>query len=209
MHQRSSIFWCHSELKYGRPMKSLPRELFERIIATADIRYLSDVFRYAVLYERGGLWSDTDVVFLRPFPFRGDYFFNLQWRSGSKNDHFICGNVMYAKPHSHHLRNLFEELIARCFSSGGKTFGDVGPKLLSEYFASQAGAELQDWLFSPMLFNTIDWTEIDHFNRPLSQLAEHFNDERVFGVHLWSASSSAAASAKNDSLILTFVRSAQ
>ena len=179
----------------------VPRALFERIVAGADIRYFSDVFRYAVLYEHGGLWSDADVVFLRSFPFRGDYFFNLQWRSGSKDDHFICGNVIYAKRHSRHLRNLFEASIARFFGSGGKTFGDIGPKLLSEYFASETGAELQDWVFSPMLFNSIDWTELDQFDRPFSGLAEYLNDERVFGIHMWNASSGTAAPAKDDSLL--------
>ena len=56
--------------------------LFERIVAGSEIRYFSDIFRYAVLYEHGGLWMDTDVILLRPFPFRGDHFFNLQWRGG-------------------------------------------------------------------------------------------------------------------------------
>jgi hypothetical protein len=179
----------------------MPRGLFERIVAGSEIRYFSDIFRYAVLYEYGGLWMDTDVVLLRPFPFRGDYFFNLQWRSGSKNEHFICGNVMYAKPHSHHLRNLYEASIGHFSASGDKPFGEIGPKLLSEYVASEAGSELQNWLFSPMFFNTIDWTEIDRFNQPLSQLAEYLNDERVFGLHLWNARNNAVAQAGSTSLV--------
>ena len=88
----------------------MPRALFERIIAGADARYFSDVFRYALLYERGGLWMDTDVVLIRPFPFRGDYFFNLQWNGGRDGD-FVCGNVIYARPHSYHLRILYEESL--------------------------------------------------------------------------------------------------
>ncbi|MGG6547419.1 UNVERIFIED_CONTAM: hypothetical protein NY100_18650, partial [Prevotella sp. 15_C9] len=74
------------------------RTLYERIETRAEIRYFSDVFRYAVLYEHGGLWMDTDVILLRPFPFRGDHFFNLQWHSGPKGEHFVCGNVIYAEP---------------------------------------------------------------------------------------------------------------
>ena len=62
----------------------MPRGLFERIVAGSEIRYFSDIFRYAVLYEHGGLWMDSDVILLRPFPFRGDHFFNLQWRSGQQ-----------------------------------------------------------------------------------------------------------------------------
>jgi hypothetical protein len=169
----------------------VPRGLFERIVAGSEIRYFSDVFRYAVLYEHGGLWMDSDVIMLRPFPFRGKYFFNLQWRSGPKNEHFICGNVMYTEPHSRHFRNLYEMAIQRFYDSQGRVFGAVGPILLSDYIASQAGSELQNWAFSPMFFNAIDWTELDRFDKPMEQLAEYLNDERVFGVHLWTARNAA------------------
>ena len=165
----------------------VPRGLFNRVVAGSAIRYFSDLFRYALLYEHGGLWMDTDVVLLRPFPFRGDYFFNLQWRGGHKG-HFICGNVIYAEPHSPHLRNLYEMAVERFFGAGDKEFGDIGPKLLSDYVASDAGAALMDRVFSPMFFNTIDWMEIDRFERPIEQLQDYLNDERVFGVHLWNAS---------------------
>ncbi|MDX8482046.1 glycosyltransferase [Mesorhizobium sp. VK24D] len=164
----------------------MPQSLFERIVGGSEIRYFSDVFRYAALYEHGGLWMDTDVILLRAFPFNGDHFFNLQWR-GSHKGHFICGNVIYARPYSRHIRALYEMSIWRFHEARGKEFGDVGPKLLSDYIASDAGAELRDRVFSPMFFNSIDWTELDRFDKPIAELADHLNDERVFGVHLWTA----------------------
>ena len=202
--------WSYSPQKLGfllplgievRPAEDvMPRDLFQRIVAGSEIRYFSDIFRYAVLYEHGGLWMDTDVILLRPFPFRGDYFLNLQWR-GAHQGHFICGNVMFAMPHSRHLRSLYETSIDRCFQSGGKKFGDIGPKLLSDYVMSDAGSELRDWLFSPMLFNSIDWTEVEKFNQPLGELADYLNDERVFGVHLWNARTNAQSRDESSSLI--------
>lgn len=164
----------------------VPRRLFERIVAGSEIRYFSDIFRYAVLYEHGGLWMDSDVVLLRPFPFRGDHFLNLQWRGGHKG-HFICGNVMYSRPFSRHFRALYEKSIERFSDKSGWEFGMVGPKLLSDYVASDEGAELKECLFSPMFFNAIDWTETDRFDKPLPELKDYLNDERVFGIHLWTA----------------------
>ncbi len=178
----------------------MPRGLFERIVAGSEIRYFSDIFRYAALYEHGGLWMDTDVVLLRPFPYGGDYFLNLQWRGGHKG-HFVCGNVMFATPHSRHLRTLYERSLDHFFQSGGKEFGDIGPKLLSDYVMSDAGAELRVWLFSPVLFNSIDWTEIEKFNQPIAELADYLNDERVFGVHLWNARTNARSRDEDASLI--------
>ena len=178
----------------------VPRGLFQRILAGSEIRYFSDLFRYAVLYEHGGLWMDSDVILLRPFPFHGDHFFNLQWRGGHQG-HFICGNVMFARPYSPHLRNLYEMSIERFSGSDGKTFGDIGPKLLSAYVASDTGAELKDRLFSPVFFNPIDWTELDRFNQPIGELRDYLNDERVFGVHLWNARTNALSRDEGTSLI--------
>jgi len=164
----------------------VPRGLYDRIVAGSEIRYFSDIFRYAVLYERGGLWMDTDMILLRPFPYRGSHFLNLQWRGGHKG-HYICGNVMGAEPFSRHMRALYEASIERFFAAKTWEFGLIGPKLLSDYVASPAGAELQQFLFSPMLFNAIDWMEIDRFAKPASELADYLNDDRLFGVHLWTA----------------------
>ena len=187
--------WSYSPQKleflrpYGVELRAadeiVPRALFERIVAESEIRFFSDVFRYAVLYEHGGLWMDSDVVVLRPFPFRGDYFFNMQWRSGANDEHFVCGNVIYAEPHSRHLRNLYEISVNGFFSPGASAFGEAGPKLLSEYIASEV--ELRERLFSPVFFNPIDWTEIDSFDRPVTELADYLNDQRVYGIHLWNA----------------------
>jgi hypothetical protein len=142
---------------------------------------------------------DSDIVMLRPFPFAGEHFFNLQWRGGNVG-HFICGNVIYAKRYSRHLRNLYEISINRFFDGQG-SFGEVGPRLLSDYVASSAGGELRDWLFSPMFFNPIDWTEIGRFDQPIAELADYLNDERVFGVHLWNARTYARPSGDRQSLI--------
>ena len=159
--------------------------IVERIVAGSTIRYFSDIFRYAALYEHGGLWMDTDVIMLPPFPFRGDHFLNLQWRDGHKG-HFICGNVIYAEPYSRHMRSLYEQALERFFAARGTVFGDIGPKLLSDYIISDEGSPLQERLFSPMFFNAIDWTEVDRFNRPVADLGDYLDDERVTGIHLWN-----------------------
>lgn len=159
-------------------------EAAQRIFGQTDIRYFSDLFRYAVLYERGGLWMDTDIVLLRAFPYRGEHFLNLQW-GGEQQGHGVVGNVLYARQFSRHMRALYELALQR-FEAGERAFGDVGPKLLTDYVMSPEGAELRDWVFSPMLFNSVDWTEIEAFGRPIQELAEHLNSDRVYGVHLWA-----------------------
>jgi hypothetical protein len=71
----------------------VPRRLFQQVVAGAEVRNFSDMFRYAVLHQHGGLWMDSGVVMIRPFPFHGDYFFNFQW-GHCFGDHLVCGNVI-------------------------------------------------------------------------------------------------------------------
>ncbi|MHB1036578.1 MAG: glycosyltransferase [Pirellulales bacterium] len=61
----------------------------------------SDVFRYKLLYDHGGWWSDLDVACLRPLDFE-------QWYAFSPSDGLgLIGNVMKAPPRS--------DLMRRCF----------------------------------------------------------------------------------------------
>jgi hypothetical protein len=164
----------------------IPQEVFERVTAP-DMSYVvpayfSDLFRYAVLHRLGGLWMDTDVVMLRPFPFRGRFFFNMQWHGGP---HSVCGNVIYAEPGDPHLRRLYDMSLDLLSKSPRLAFGALGPELLTNYISSSAGVELRDWVFSPMFFNAINWDEVDQFDRPVSELSDYF-DERVHGLHLWT-----------------------
>ena len=143
---------------------------------------------------------DTDVVLLRPFAYSGDYFFNLQWESNNVG-HFICGNVMNAKPHSDHFKTLYEESINNFSNSKRRKFGDIGPRLLSDCVISGMGTELRQWVFSPVFFNSIDWTEVENLNRPFSALADYLNDSRVLGVHLWNSRTYAHSRQEDKSLM--------
>jgi len=47
----------------------LPEKSIFRHAATGSMAMFADWFRYRVLYDRGGIWSDTDVVCLRPLAY--------------------------------------------------------------------------------------------------------------------------------------------
>ncbi len=48
----------------------------------------SDIFRYKLLYEKGGWWVDMDLTCLKPFDFEEDYFFRSHWK------YKVVGNAM-------------------------------------------------------------------------------------------------------------------
>jgi hypothetical protein len=47
----------------------LPREYLYLHRRTQSVGLFADWFRYALLYEQGGIWVDTDVVCLKPFDY--------------------------------------------------------------------------------------------------------------------------------------------
>jgi glycosyltransferase involved in cell wall biosynthesis len=61
----------------------------------------SDLFRYKLLYEVGGLWVDMDVTCLRPFSFEQPYLFR-------SHPIGVIGNLMLAPPKSRVMRLTFE-----------------------------------------------------------------------------------------------------
>lgn len=66
----------------------------------------SDIFRYKLLYEKGGWWVDMDVTCLRPFDVEAPYFFR------SHHDLLLVGNIMKVPKGS--------ELMLRCYEEASR-----------------------------------------------------------------------------------------
>jgi len=56
----------------------LPRDLIFRHRRTKSIAPFADWFRYLLLFQRGGIWADTDVVCLKPFDYAQPRVFGWQ-----------------------------------------------------------------------------------------------------------------------------------
>jgi len=169
-----------------RPAEDIvARSIYQECLSRSEVRYFSDIFRYAALYRFGGWWLDTDVVLLRPLPAVQSYFFCGQW-GGVESGHLLVGDVLHAPKGSTHLLLLYRSSLASLRGDGGDhTFGAVGPKLLTDYVLTRQ-PELKQHVFSPTLFNSIDWSEIDLFHTPNHEALELVSDPRVLGLHLWN-----------------------
>ncbi len=113
--------WVYDEITTPLPVgvslrdanRILPRErVFRRSNVDAEtgvgrnsLGAFSDLFRYKLLYEFGGIWSDMDVTALRRFDFKDEYFFRPH-RLG------MVGNLMKCPKGSELMRVAFEETEA-------------------------------------------------------------------------------------------------
>lgn len=65
----------------------------------------SDIFRYKLLYEKGGWWTDMDVTCLKPLNSSTPYFFRKH------HELEMVGNVMKCPPHSALMLACYEEAL--------------------------------------------------------------------------------------------------
>lgn len=63
----------------------------------------SDIFRYRLLYDQGGWWTDMDVVCLKPLNFEEEYVFRTH------HDFPVVGNIMKCPKGSQLMRDCYEE----------------------------------------------------------------------------------------------------
>lgn len=162
----------------------VPGAIYQHAVLNSEIRYFSDIFRYAVLHEFGGWWLDTDVVLVKPLHFATEHVFSAQW-SGVEDGHVCVGDVMRAPKGSLHMANLYALSLQRLFSEKRVEYGAVGPLLLSEYLLAAGDEELQSSILPPTTFNAIDRREVDLFASESRVGFELLSDPRVTGVHLW------------------------
>ncbi|MDE1158062.1 MAG: glycosyltransferase [Neorhizobium sp.] len=163
----------------------VPAVIYRRALSTSEIRYFSDIFRYAVLHEIGGWWLDTDVVLVKPLLFTAEHVFSSQW-TGLEAGHVCVGDVMRAPKGSLHMANLYRMALGRLLDDERTEYGAVGPSLLSEYIFSPGNESLIASVLSPTFFNSIDWQEVELFASEDRTGFELLGDPRVTGVHLWS-----------------------
>jgi hypothetical protein len=90
--------------------KILPYRIGELLGASIDWGHgsfagFSDIFRYKLLYEKGGWWADMDMTCLKPFDFETPYFFRNHWSLK------VVGNAMKCPPKSDLMLNCYQRAV--------------------------------------------------------------------------------------------------
>src|SRR3989337_1719663 len=110
-------------------IKIIPRQFaFEDNELKNSYANFSDIFRYKLLFEKGGYWVDTDLICLRRFDYQSDYVFAQQRDYDGSTS--VNGCVTKAPRCS--------EIMQHCYTAAGlKARGkyewwELGPPLLNE-----------------------------------------------------------------------------
>ena len=110
------VLWTYGKLDNDLPEGLAIRDAGEIIPAEQVFQYrhknqfghgkgsyagFSDIFRYKLLYDRGGWWADMDITCLKPLDFQAPYVFRTH------HNLKVVGNIMKCPPGS--------ELMLRCY----------------------------------------------------------------------------------------------
>jgi hypothetical protein len=92
----------------------------------------SNLFRYRLLLERGGIWADADVVCLRPFDFTDDYLLGFE-RWAEEGPEKVASCVIGVSPGCELMRSCWDVACAR--DPLELAWGEIGPALLHDQAA--------------------------------------------------------------------------
>jgi hypothetical protein len=134
---------------------------------------IANLFRYEVLYRRGGWWVDLDVVGLRPFRFDREHV--LGAARGTRGRTRIQAGVIHTPPGS--------PLVARCLETTRNTdlgrvrWGETGPRLVARTAKELGMGNDQE---PPSVFYPIDAADFWQFIRPGRAIPD------AVAVHFWA-----------------------
>ena len=135
----------------------------------------SNLFRYELLFQKGGLWVDTDMVLLKDFDLSKRFVFasEIDYEGNLK----VATGLMYSKDKGEHLfKELIDEVNSR--NKDDLNHGDIGP-ILFDYKVREFG--LMDYVKKPEIFSYPNWSDIYKIVDGTS-----IHEESVC-IHLWAS----------------------
>ena len=154
----------------------------------------SDYLRWRLLYKEGGLWSDMDILYIRPM---NKVYFNNNLNNELDNTLSIIpngGGHQIGFYLSTPKNTMFKEL---CFLSSNKNdvtlYQDLGCELLNQYLGSKENIEekfnLKTINVDQSVFYKFDHTKLDKLYSDDVFAEQLLSDERVLGIHWYGGAS--------------------
>jgi len=142
--------------------------------ARGGINAFSDLFRYALLYLRGGTWVDTDVLCLRSFS-------TLPINCvGFESENYVAIGVMKFEKEDPICQALYEK--AKAFDKQQITWSEIGPDLVTNIVKNNSRCHI----LPPCAFYPIPWFNAWKLIDPSRREECERVTESSFCVHWWN-----------------------
>ena len=146
-----------------------------------ELAIFADFFRYHLLLQRGGIWSDCDVVCIRPIDFaeRMEYIFateRIRVPPGAKAEAQVASCFFKAPAKSPMVSKTLA--IARSKDLATATWGSTGPHALH---AAATELGLAGHMLAPDVICPIDWWQILDLISGIAVLPPN-----TYAIHFWN-----------------------
>jgi mannosyltransferase OCH1-like enzyme len=148
----------------------------------------SNFFRYKLLLERGGWWSDTDIICLKPFDFPEEYVFATEVCGGLE---VVSSGVIKAPAGSEAMGHAWE--VCQTKNPEQLVWGETGPKLAGKTVKKYS---LERYVKSHDFFCPLGYLE---WHRVLEPEPEGSFIANSHAIHLWNEMWRSAGQDKNAS----------
>jgi hypothetical protein len=152
----------------------LPASMIFQYRRYASYSAFSNYFRYRLLLERGGWWTDTDVVCLRPFDFPAPHVVAMEVCEGAAT---AASAVLKAPAGSPLMARAWD--VCQTKDPGALDWGEVGPRLVGELVRDLS---LEDCLEPPETFCPLGH---ESWDRVLEAEPAWEPGPATRGLHLW------------------------
>lgn len=142
-----------------------------------SVSAFSNLFRYTLLHEKGGYWTDTDVICLQPFDFNEDFVFGQE---RTRDGQFKVASCVIKTPAKSPLTQFCLEECSKV-EIDNLQWGEIGPILVTRA-VNQFG--LQHLVKPPEAFCPSDWWKVDQ--EIVGSLGGRVELGNSYAVHLWN-----------------------
>jgi hypothetical protein len=158
--------------------KILPREqVFQHRQGFGKGSYstFSNIFRYALIFKRGGWWVDTDLVCLRPFDFAQEYVFATELEDAAT----LTTTCALKCPKGAALLEYCLH-VANSKDPDELKWSEIGPYLFHD---AVTRFRLLDHRVEPHVFSPVNAWKFNDVLKPAFEISRLANSH---GLHLWN-----------------------
>lgn len=181
-HGHEYVLYTYEAVK-NLPAGALQRDANAILPAASIFQYtdfasfagFSNFFRYKLLLENGGWWTDTDVICLKPFDFVAPFVFASEMTAHGP---VPTSAVIKCPPGSAAMAHAWQS----CSAKDPKLlkWGETGPKLVADVVSAFS---LERFLLPPLAFCPVDARD---WRRVLDRDAGFDAGGQSYAIHLWN-----------------------
>lgn len=164
------------------PAKDIFREGMRSGPHAGSIGAFSDLFRYQLLYKRGGMWTDTDVINFQKFDPDGQRFICTETSDAGVIG--LNGAIMAAPAGDEFVGRAYERARMLLASNDNMFFTRIGPYLLAEILVEMGVDAIE--LMPPGFLSSISWMNAGSLLQPFAKVMARQDIRRAINLHVYT-----------------------